>query len=242
MREVGYELYQSMLEEAIAKIRAGELEGLTEADGPMGAADQPRRAGADPRGLRARSRRAAGPLPPPRRRCTTKVELEGFAAELIDRFGKLPQGGQHAAADRADQGDVQARRHRAARRRAEGRDDPVPQRQVRLARRAGRVHPGPERAGQGQGQQDRRPPRLGATKPTRSRAPSPSRAIWPRRSPRSGATRSDRGSRRLCRGLRGRDRVGKPPCAQPGFARFGRPQPTPGAVGDVSFAAPAIGR
>ncbi len=32
MRDVGYELYQSMLEEAIAKIKAGELEGLSEAD------------------------------------------------------------------------------------------------------------------------------------------------------------------------------------------------------------------
>ncbi|MDA8747498.1 transcription-repair coupling factor, partial [Litoreibacter sp.] len=31
VREVGYELYQSMLEEAIAKIRSGQLEGLSEA-------------------------------------------------------------------------------------------------------------------------------------------------------------------------------------------------------------------
>jgi transcription-repair coupling factor (superfamily II helicase) len=32
MRDVGYELYQSMLEEAIAKVRSGEMEGLSEAD------------------------------------------------------------------------------------------------------------------------------------------------------------------------------------------------------------------
>jgi len=32
MRDVGYELYQSMLEEAIAKIKSGELEGLSTAD------------------------------------------------------------------------------------------------------------------------------------------------------------------------------------------------------------------
>jgi transcription-repair coupling factor (superfamily II helicase) len=32
MRDVGYELYQSMLEEAIAKIKSGELEGLSPAD------------------------------------------------------------------------------------------------------------------------------------------------------------------------------------------------------------------
>ncbi|HSM19150.1 MAG TPA: transcription-repair coupling factor, partial [Hyphomicrobiales bacterium] len=33
IREVGFELYQSMLEEAIAKIKAGEMEGLSESDG-----------------------------------------------------------------------------------------------------------------------------------------------------------------------------------------------------------------
>ncbi|MEO0694121.1 MAG: DEAD/DEAH box helicase, partial [Pseudomonadota bacterium] len=33
VREVGYELYQSMLEEAIAKIRSGEMEGLLDDDG-----------------------------------------------------------------------------------------------------------------------------------------------------------------------------------------------------------------
>ena len=32
MRDVGYELYQSMLEEAIAKIKSGEVEGLVEGD------------------------------------------------------------------------------------------------------------------------------------------------------------------------------------------------------------------
>ncbi len=63
IREVGYELYQAMLEETIAKIKSGELQGLTASRRPMVAADQPWRAGADPRGLCPRSRRAAGPLP-----------------------------------------------------------------------------------------------------------------------------------------------------------------------------------
>jgi transcription-repair coupling factor (superfamily II helicase) len=90
MREVGYELYQQMLEEAIAKIRAGELEGLTEADETWApqinlgvpvlipdtyVPDLDVRLGL--------YRRLSG--------LTTKVELEGFAAELIDRFGKLPK-------------------------------------------------------------------------------------------------------------------------------------------------------
>ncbi|MGB2409274.1 MAG: TRCF domain-containing protein, partial [Paracoccaceae bacterium] len=90
MREVGYELYQSMLEEAIAKIKAGELEGLSQADDQwapqinLGVSvlipesyvpDLDERLGL--------YRRLSG--------LSKKVELEGFAAELIDRFGKLPR-------------------------------------------------------------------------------------------------------------------------------------------------------
>jgi transcription-repair coupling factor (superfamily II helicase) len=56
----------------------------------MVSADQPRGAGVDPGGLRARSRRASGALPASQP-LETKVDLEGFAAELIDRFGKLPR-------------------------------------------------------------------------------------------------------------------------------------------------------
>ncbi|UYV39142.1 transcription-repair coupling factor [Rhodobacteraceae bacterium D3-12] len=90
MRDVGYELYQQMLEEAIAKIRAGEMEGLSEADDQWApqinlgvpvlipdtyVPDLDVRLGL--------YRRLSG--------LTGKVELEGFAAELIDRFGKLPR-------------------------------------------------------------------------------------------------------------------------------------------------------
>ena len=90
VREVGYELYQSMLEEAIAKIRSGQMEGVPEADDqwapvinlgvpvliPDGyVSDLDVRLGL--------YRRLSG--------LTTKVELEGFAAELIDRFGPLPR-------------------------------------------------------------------------------------------------------------------------------------------------------
>jgi len=90
VREVGYELYQSMLEEAITRIKSGELEGLSEPDGQwspninLGVSvlipedyvpDLDVRLGL--------YRRLSG--------LTTKVELEGFAAELIDRFGKLPK-------------------------------------------------------------------------------------------------------------------------------------------------------
>ena len=90
IREVGYELYQSMLEEAIAKIKAGELEGPLEGDEQW-----------------APTINLGVPVLIPEdyvpdldvrlglyRRLSTlhsKVELEGFAAELIDRFGKLPR-------------------------------------------------------------------------------------------------------------------------------------------------------
>ncbi|MGE4611608.1 MAG: transcription-repair coupling factor [Paracoccaceae bacterium] len=90
VREVGYELYQSMLEEAIAKMKAGELEGLSDADeawSPQINLGVPVLIPAnyvsdlDIRlGLYRRLSALSG-----------KVELEGFAAELIDRFGKLPR-------------------------------------------------------------------------------------------------------------------------------------------------------
>ncbi|MDD9708828.1 transcription-repair coupling factor [Seohaeicola sp. SP36] len=90
MRDVGYELYQQMLEDAIAKIKSGELEGLSDQDGQW-----------------APSINLGVPVLIPEdyvpdldvrlglyRRLSnlhTKVELEGFAAELIDRFGPLPR-------------------------------------------------------------------------------------------------------------------------------------------------------
>ncbi len=56
IREVGFELYQSMLEEAVMALKGGR--GGRDR-GPMVAADQSRRVGADPRRLRARSAGAA---------------------------------------------------------------------------------------------------------------------------------------------------------------------------------------
>ncbi len=90
INEVGYELYQSMLEEAIAKIRAGELQGLTDMDGqwaPVINLGVPVLIPEDyvpDLDVRLGLYRRLSDL-------TTKVELEGFAAELIDRFGTLPR-------------------------------------------------------------------------------------------------------------------------------------------------------
>jgi len=90
MRDVGYELYQSMLEEAIAKIKAGEMEGLSEADdqwAPQINLGVPVLIPEDyvpDLDVRLGLYRRLSSL-------STKVELEGFAAALIDRFGSLPK-------------------------------------------------------------------------------------------------------------------------------------------------------
>ncbi|MGV6848289.1 MAG: transcription-repair coupling factor [Marinibacterium sp.] len=90
MRDVGYELYQSMLEEAIAKIRSGETEGLSQTDDQwapqinLGVSVLIPADYVPDLDVRLGLYRRLSSL-------TTKVELEGFAAELIDRFGKLPR-------------------------------------------------------------------------------------------------------------------------------------------------------
>ena len=90
IKEVGYELYQSMLEETIAKIKSGELTGLTAADdhwAPQINLGVPVLIPEDfvpDLDIRLGLYRRLSNL-------STKVELEGFAAELIDRFGALPK-------------------------------------------------------------------------------------------------------------------------------------------------------
>jgi transcription-repair coupling factor (superfamily II helicase) len=160
VREVGFELYQSMLEEAIAKIRSGEAEGLPGDDGQWSPQINLGVPVLIPEALRARSRRAAGPLP-----AAEPAGIESRPRRLRRRADRplrqAPAGGQHAAAGGADQGHVQARPYRQARCRPQGRDDPVPQRQVPQSPKGWWSSFRPERAGEGQGQQDRRAPRLG---------------------------------------------------------------------------------
>ncbi|AJE47255.1 transcription-repair coupling factor [Celeribacter indicus] len=89
VREVGFELYQSMLEDAIARIRSGE-EQVSLEDGQWAPQINlgvpvliPEEYVPDLDVRLGLYRRLSG--------LKTKVELEGFAAELIDRFGKLPK-------------------------------------------------------------------------------------------------------------------------------------------------------
>ncbi|WP_380052363.1 transcription-repair coupling factor [Falsihalocynthiibacter sp. SS001] len=90
VREVGFELYQSMLEEAIAKIKSGEGEGLSDDNDQWAPQINlgvpvliPEDYVPDLDVRLGLYRRLSG--------LTKKVELEGFAAELIDRFGELPR-------------------------------------------------------------------------------------------------------------------------------------------------------
>ena len=90
IKEVGYELYQSMLEETIARLRSGELTGLAVAEDGwspqinLGVPVMIPEAYVPDLDVRLGLYRRLSTL-------LTKVELEGFAAELIDRFGPLPK-------------------------------------------------------------------------------------------------------------------------------------------------------
>jgi len=90
MRDVGFELYQSMLEEAISKIRSGESTGVPEDDGqwaPQINLGVPVLIPEDyvpDLDVRLGLYRRLSAM-------ESKVDLEGFAAEMIDRFGPLPR-------------------------------------------------------------------------------------------------------------------------------------------------------
>jgi transcription-repair coupling factor (superfamily II helicase) len=89
IREVGFELYQSMLEDAILAAKAGHM-GWSARQRPQ-PADHHRCADHDPGRLRARPFGAHGAVSPPQRCRRPALEIEGLAAEMIDRFGPLPR-------------------------------------------------------------------------------------------------------------------------------------------------------
>jgi len=88
IKEVGFELYQQMLEETIAKLKSGEIEGTPEDEWApqmnLGVPVTIPESYVSDLDVRLGLYRRLAEL-------TTKVELEGFAAELIDRFGPLPR-------------------------------------------------------------------------------------------------------------------------------------------------------
>ncbi|MGB3176764.1 MAG: transcription-repair coupling factor [Albidovulum sp.] len=90
INEVGYELYQAMLEETISRIKSGDLDTPSAEDGQwspqinLGVPVMIPEAYVTDLDVRLGLYRRLSGL-------TTKVELEGFAAELIDRFGPVPK-------------------------------------------------------------------------------------------------------------------------------------------------------
>lgn len=88
IREVGFELYQSMLEDAIIEAKAGKigLEAHTETFSPQISVEAPIMIPEEyvpDLGVRMALYRRMNDLP-------DKAAIEGFAAEMIDRFGDLP--------------------------------------------------------------------------------------------------------------------------------------------------------
>jgi transcription-repair coupling factor (superfamily II helicase) len=93
IKEVGFELYQSMLEEAIVEAKAGDagLKAPVEGFSPQITVDAPIMLPEEyvpDLDLRMGLYRRINEL-------ETSQEVESFAAELIDRFGKLPQGAEN---------------------------------------------------------------------------------------------------------------------------------------------------
>jgi transcription-repair coupling factor (superfamily II helicase) len=87
VREVGFELYQEMLQEAIAKLQSGEVELADEGEWSpqinLGVPVLIPESYVPDLDVRLGLYRRLSSL-------ERKVEMEGFAAELIDRFGPLP--------------------------------------------------------------------------------------------------------------------------------------------------------
>ncbi len=127
IREVGFELYQQMLEEAIASLARGRCRGALRA---MVAADQCRQRRADPGKLRLRPAGAARPLPPAldAHRARRYRSLRRRAAGPLR---SAAGGGQAPACRRPDQGLLPQGRHRPDRGGAERRGAQLPGQQFR---------------------------------------------------------------------------------------------------------------
>ncbi len=150
IKEVGFELYQQMLEEAVAEIRdTGEpVDGGWSPQITVGTAVMIPESYVPDLQLRLALYRRLGDL-------ETTEEIDAFGAELIDRFGSLPDEVAASPEDRLHQGALPPGECRKARCRPEGRRHPFPREEVpgpgrsralhRRARFAGEDQAGPER-------------------------------------------------------------------------------------------------
>ena len=133
IKEVGFELYQSMLEEAILNLKAGVVRARRR---PLVAADHHRHAGADPGGLRHRSRGAAVAVSPARRSRDRRRDRQ-FRRRNARPLRRAAGRGALSVQGRRDQGLLPPRQCREGRCRPEGRGHHLPRQQVRAAGPAG---------------------------------------------------------------------------------------------------------
>ncbi len=166
IREVGFELYQEMLEEAIDAARAGAAgmpvreEGFSPTITIDAAILIPEDYVPD-LNLRMALYRRLNEL-------DDRGAIDAFAAEMIDRFGPAAAGGRQPRPGHRDQAILRRRQHRQARRRRARRarhlpERPVPQRRrpdglCRAARRAREIPPRPETVRRRRLDRHRRPP------------------------------------------------------------------------------------
>ena len=136
IKEVGFELYQQMLEEAVMSLKAGIAAPVADRWSPQITIGTPVLIPEDyvadlPVRL-ALYRRLA--------EIEDEREIEAFGAELVDRFGPLPEEVEHLLQDRRHQGAVPPRQCREDRGRAEGRGAVVPRQHVRQSGGPDRLH------------------------------------------------------------------------------------------------------
>ena len=91
IREVGFELYQSMLEEAVAAMKGGDMQEAADKWSPeiqLGMSILIPEAYVADLQLRLGLYRRLSSL-------EQRADIDGFAAELVDRFGEMPEGVRH---------------------------------------------------------------------------------------------------------------------------------------------------
>ncbi len=123
IREVGFELYQSMLEEAVAAMKGGDLGEAADKWSPEIALGMPvliPEAYVADLQLRLGLYRRLSSL-------ETRADIDGFAAELVDRFGRTPRRSPLPARRHGDQGPLPRSQHRQGRCRPQGCGRHLPQ-------------------------------------------------------------------------------------------------------------------
>ena len=108
IKEVGFELYQQMLEEAVASLKAGVMEPWSpirwSPQNPPSAY-----AGADPGGLRGGSRGALSTSTGASPTSRTSARIDGLGAEMVHSPARCRRGPGAPARDRGGEGAVPAR-------------------------------------------------------------------------------------------------------------------------------------